>query len=267
MMSCNEDEPIPSYIHISNISLTSDQSTEGDSSNNIVDAWVYIDNKEQGVYELPVTFPILAEGATTLNIFGGIKNNGVSSTRVSYPFYSSDTITLNLRETLVDTIKPTVRYNKNASFDFIENFEGGNSFTNITRVEDEVFEGNHSGKMEVEEDSTGVISRVNSKYSIPALSSAVYLEMDYKNNHLFQVGITGFVGGENISVVKLNLIPSDEWKKVYVDFTPEVNGLRADSYEIFFLLIPETEADLIDVYLDNIKLIHFNVIWCFEIRK
>ena len=260
-MSCNEDESIPSYVYISNITLTSNSGTEGSSSSNIIDAWVYHNGKEQGVYEMPITFPILAEGTTKLNVYAGVLKNGISGTRVSYPFYAPDTLIRELNVAKTDTITPSVRYVKNAIFDFIENFENGNRFSHLKRINDaEVFEGSSSAKMEFENDSSIVVSRTSTTYPIPSLSSAVYLELDYKSNHLFQVGITGFLGNEILSVVKLNLNPKDDWNKIYVDFTPEVNGLRADSYEIFFRVIPETQASLINLYLDNVKLIHFNVL-------
>ena len=259
-MSCHEDEGIPSYIHVSHITLSTNPQTEGSSSARIVDAWVYDEGQEQGVYQLPATFPILAEGMTRINVYAGILKNGVSSTRSIYPFYTPDTFLIELAPTRIDTIYPGVRYVANAIFDFVEDFEGGNTFSNLVRISDDnVFEGGFSAKMLFPDDSTIVVSKTNRSYNIPSLSAAVYLEMNYKCNHMFQVGITGISGAETLSVVKLNLNPRDDWNKIYIDFTPEVNGIRAGNYEIFFRIIPASPGHAIDLYLDNIKLIHFNV--------
>jgi len=52
----NPAEPIPSYIHIDKIDLTTDYSSQGTSSNKITDAWIYVDNELIGAFEMPVTF-------------------------------------------------------------------------------------------------------------------------------------------------------------------------------------------------------------------
>ena len=86
--SCEKEEinteGIPSYIQINEIVLEDESVTS-----NITDAWVYIDEQLQGVYELPANFPVLAEGKHKLRIKAGIKDNGIASTRVIYPLYSS----------------------------------------------------------------------------------------------------------------------------------------------------------------------------------
>ena len=84
LLSCEkvDTNTIPGFIKINDISLNSNIST------NITDAWVYIDDNLQGVYELPTNFPILEEGIHKLRIKAGIKDNGIGGTRIPYPFYS-----------------------------------------------------------------------------------------------------------------------------------------------------------------------------------
>ena len=76
---------------------------ENGVTDNITDAWVYLNDNLQGVYELPANFPVLAKGNQTLRVKAGIKLNGISSTRSPYPFYESfiDTIDLKLNETII----------------------------------------------------------------------------------------------------------------------------------------------------------------------
>src|SRR3954471_3898254 len=80
---CNKEEPIPVYVHIEKISLVANPDgfvnsvtgDEGSLSSKISDAWVYVDEQLVGCFELPVTFPVLAEGTHTVKIRAGIKVN------------------------------------------------------------------------------------------------------------------------------------------------------------------------------------------------
>ena len=54
---------------------------------NITDAWVTMDGINLGVFELPAQIPILDEGEHNFRISPGIKENGMSATRMIYPFY------------------------------------------------------------------------------------------------------------------------------------------------------------------------------------
>ena len=53
---------IPANIKINDIPLS------GNSTENITDAWVYINDQLQGVYELPSQFPILNIGTHKLRV-------------------------------------------------------------------------------------------------------------------------------------------------------------------------------------------------------
>src|SRR5580693_7824504 len=80
--SCNLFDPpsaIPSYVHIDSIGFTSYYLTQGSNSHKISDAWVYVDQQLQGVYQLPATFPVLATGSHEIDIKAGIEINGIAS--------------------------------------------------------------------------------------------------------------------------------------------------------------------------------------------
>ena len=87
--SCKKDQfkaEIPSYIHIESIDLETD-SFEGSDSQNLTDAWVTMDGNFLGAFELPCTIPILSDGAHEFRVSSGIKANGISATRIIYPFF------------------------------------------------------------------------------------------------------------------------------------------------------------------------------------
>ena len=106
--ACQKEEnpnTIPAYLKIDTITLD-----ENNTTTNITDAWVYVDDQLQGVYELPATFPVLETDSQTLRIKAGIKSNGIASSRIAYPFYASfiDTVLFTPNQTI--TVNPTVSY-------------------------------------------------------------------------------------------------------------------------------------------------------------
>jgi hypothetical protein len=154
----NPSEPIPAYIHIDKINLTTTFSTEGSNSHKITDAWIYIDEQLVGCFELPATFPVLYEGSHQIKIRPGIKVNGIAATRSPYPFYINYDTIVNLQKGAKLNLTPTVKYRSNMTFNFMEDFENTGTIisksptagvdTSIQRIDvpdPNVFEGNGSG--------------------------------------------------------------------------------------------------------------------------
>ena len=56
----NDSNDIPTYIKINSIDF------DGNETAKITDAWVYINDNLQGVYELPAEFPFLESGRKIL---------------------------------------------------------------------------------------------------------------------------------------------------------------------------------------------------------
>src|SRR5689334_16065814 len=85
LLSCeiiNPEEDIPSYVRAESISLVADSATQGSSASRITDVWLYVDDQPLGVYEMPVSIPVLAEGKHALAIRAGVIVNGIASTRI-----------------------------------------------------------------------------------------------------------------------------------------------------------------------------------------
>ena len=87
--ACVKNNPDPSWLEVtawtlqSNIDLSGD---EGELSHNITEAWVLIDDKVIGVFQVPFKIPILKDGMCNIKIYPAIKNNGISATKKIYPF-------------------------------------------------------------------------------------------------------------------------------------------------------------------------------------
>ena len=112
LSSCQKEDTagIPTYIKIDNIALD-----QGNTTSNITDAWIYINGQLQGVYELPAKFPVLEQGNTDIKVYAGIKNNGISTERATYPFYNPYTINTELSINSTREIKPEISIKENIS--------------------------------------------------------------------------------------------------------------------------------------------------------
>ena len=82
-----------------------------------------MDGEALGVHELPCVIPVLSEGTHQFIIFPGIKNNGISSTRMRYPFYKTFDITAALTKNDTTEFSPVTYYKDNVTFAFMEDFE------------------------------------------------------------------------------------------------------------------------------------------------
>lgn len=267
----NPSEPIPAYISIDKITLSTSFSTEGSNSQKITDAWVYIDEQLIGCFELPASFPVLYDGSHQIKILPGIKVNGIAATRAPYPFYTPyDTIINNLQKGVNLKLHPVVNYRTNITFNFMEDFENPGTIiskspalgvdTVIQRVDfpdPNVFEGTGSGIAYLDNSHTFFEGISATSYILPKSGSNVFLEFNYKCNHEFVVGVFAHgVGGSNKEAA-LTFNPSANWNKAYVYLTPVIGrNTTATDFTIFFGMINPTSADSIAMMLDNIKLVY-----------
>lgn len=269
-------EPIPSYIRITNIDLkTPLDKSQGTSSSNVTDAWVYINDNLQGVYPMPTRFPVLLTGSAKLSIRSGIVLNGIDATRIDYPFYNAWDTTIELKEKEILSLKPKINgYKSGTVFHFIEDFESiGLSFEKTTSSTNDifktsnpanVFEGNNCGKFEIINGSIDVTIASNKLYDLPKQGASVFLEMNYNINQPMEVGIMAQNGAQiaQSSVLGLRATTTDDgtsiWKKVYIDLTQAVSSQTFSSgYKIYFYA---KQADGVSnplFLIDNVKLISF----------
>jgi hypothetical protein len=85
--------------------------------------------------------------------------------------------------------------------------------------------------------------------------------MNYRCNEQFYVGVYSYKSsGEQIAQLQTLIInPSESWNKIYVNLTPEVANLvnvNASKYKIYFGAVKRPDVSSLEIYLDNIKLIH-----------
>lgn len=287
-------QEVPSYIHIEPWTLTTDYQREGAASHNITDAWVYVDGSLLGCFELKshsdgtyANIPILKHGEHTLQIYPGIKLNGISSTRIQYPCYKPYKKTLVLEEGVVDTITPfTTYYNidsVNMEFKILEDFEDANNIcmtidTNVSHaVRQQISHRtdsnawldpfdtiNHyrSVKVHLGENDLGdtisSFSLVSGEIrEFPAQGNYVLLELDHKCEENFLFGMYIYSSQNGLMDKELYYFrASDTWKKIYVNLSPTITDNNNAKYFKFYMKGGVEEGESADYYFDNVKLVY-----------
>ena len=125
MTSCeliNPDEDAPVYILVDTFTFDASptlQEMGPSKSTNIKDAWLIVDNKVVGVFELPAKIPVLESGNKPVVISPGILLNGIKATRSPYPFYEPYFDTSAFIPGTNIKYDPTYNYLKEIGFDTI----------------------------------------------------------------------------------------------------------------------------------------------------
>lgn len=285
LSGCKETET-PAFLHIEAIDLKVRPGFEqGTNDHGIVDARVYLNDDLLGIYEMPATIPIISEGPQSINIIAGIKNNGIQTARIDYPFYDQYKSTLNLLPG--DTIDfsddtentkvingyhcPRIEYFYPGLEFWNERFEepgsqfeateDSNADIFITQDPVKVFNydpGNSSqgsGRIFLNADEPYFEIRSNHNFS-PIKGQKVYLELNYKSEAVLQVGVYENSPVET-KVYGKGIYPNQEWSKIYIELTGEVAGrANASSYSLFIEGERPSGISEAEVLIDNIKLVY-----------
>ncbi len=274
LISCdpNDEEGIPSYIQIGQIDLVT-LPGQGTASHNITDAWVYIDDKLIGAFELPVTFPVLKSGEQEVVIYAGIKINGISATRAPYPFYDPFVANVALSRGIITKIENVqVSYGSNTTFSWMENFNSGAvsidttsaSETRLLKISDPEMVFSHPGEhnpfsamASITGDKLRFECATINNYDLPKGGRPVFLEMNYKNDYNLTVGLMIVLQGQPIQHPILVLNPSTEWNKIYINLTHTIsNFYQSDDFRVFLGFVKSPDTETATIYLDHFKLVH-----------
>lgn len=92
LLGC-EKAKAPAYLHIPEWNFQS-KPGEGTGSQKITELWVYQNEQLLGIYSTPANIPIIDLNRSKIQILPGIKNNGLSDSRIRYPFFQTLDTTL-----------------------------------------------------------------------------------------------------------------------------------------------------------------------------
>ncbi len=264
----NDNDLAPYYLNIESMDLEVDI-TEGSDTHGIRDAWIIANGQDVGVFELPITVPILDDASTTeFTIFAGIRQNGTKSFAIEYPFYTP--IRFEIDGVSGETYSKNLihEYTDDTFFEIVDNFDNATFFTTVVDDfddsffelrEDEDISNNVAGVLYANKDNP--ICEMASSLRIPTsdvVGKKPYLEIDYKGNAPLQIGVRGLVGNIIESKYGIILKPSEDWNKLYLSLTDIVN---TSSFSEFSILLgvdirgfAENEAE---AWVDNVKLVRF----------
>lgn len=272
----DEEEQIPSFVYIGAADLeVTPNGSQGANTNAIVDAHIFANDVFVGTIELPGKVSVLEEGPTRISVGAGIRNNGLTSNRVIYPFYEFYEVNLDL---VPDAINP-ISEDSIAVFNYFQNqspgidllleeFEGvGNIWEPAengglgvvnTGEPDEVLTGIGSGKITLDDDNPAVeVYSSQGAWDVSSIfpGTPVYLELDYKGNNPLEIGIRT-VSPETGKIFALGLNPSDEWVKVYVELTNEIGFGQTNDFQIYLESEKVVNDPLVEIFIDNMKLVY-----------
>src|SRR5690606_3867276 len=181
--------------------------------------------------------PIISNGEKVkINLFAGIRNNGISATRTTWRFYDILEIDTLVKGGVTVSRPLVFRYNSAVTFAWMEDFDSEIGLSvRKTQYSDTTFKiaapedcfenrsielGLHAPHTQAEIETAG------DGIKIPASNSNVYLELNYKCNHAFSVGLIGDDGRlRPIQVIN----PQDKWNKIYIQLAAAVNSPQTSS--------------------------------------
>ena len=263
----NPQEKEPAYLYIPSFTFQANLN-QGTSSEEITEVWVYANDKSLGVYDLPAKIPILDLGTSNIRIFAGIKNNGISNSRIRYPFYAPFDTTLAISSFQIDTIVPNFSYYNFAVINE-KTFESGNFLTqtganngtfSTTNNNLQVFEGSRSGLGHLDAGMSLLYFKDDENLTY-ASGDNVFLEMNYSSNNTFSVGFITTTGGISAKNMALIINPTSSgdgltpvWKKIYIDFGYILQqNPNAQFHEWYIEAVPSNSSVPVNIFLDNLK--------------
>jgi len=270
LFSCTKNKQEPSWIEINEWSLISNKTNkEGELSHNFSNAYIEIDTKTIGFFELPIKLPILESGKHSIKIYPVILNNGISASKTIYPFCIPYKIEIELNKNKTTSITPQTSYYTDCNF-WIEDFEDAgiklksdNGYEDLLSTGNEkqfLKFGNNYGRIIVSKNKPAWQGKTTTNSSLPQ-GKNIYLELDYLNTTNLLTGVyisnnSSISYNPNVTLnsqIKSNL----KWKKVYIDLRQMVSySINNSIFEQYFNVINNNSNDTSFVLLDNIKLIY-----------
>lgn len=268
IQSCNiinPAEPIPSYVKINEITVSS---SLGSSSAKITDVYVNIDTRYQGAYSLPANFPLLESGEHEMFFFPGIIINGISNTRAAYPLYKPFSQTVTLQSGKITELTPVVAYYdavvctwcedfEGAGFSFIKSENSDTGMIHLVNNEPDIFEGVGCGAVFLDDNHIQFKISTSQGYDLPIFGQAVYLELNYKCNQEFIIGMIAEETNTTNEVPVIVVNAKESWNKLYIEMGSVIQAYpNASEYKIYLNGIKSSDISNPWFYFDNFKLLH-----------
>jgi len=271
LISCNlinPSETIPALIKIDTVKVSVTNFDQGSASHMLTNIWLSVNGKNLGVYEMPALIPSLESGKQWVYIRPGVKLNGISASRVAYPFFEPYELKdFNLEPGVSTLITPTTTYKKECKFPWMEDFEdAGVSFnyasysdTTFRNQADTVREGRFSGAIYLDKTNRFFEATSSTDFELPNSGTMILLEFDYLSNTSLEAGVYVIEDGAAVWSSLVMIKPTTTWKRIYIDVHSTVSYENtADLFRMGFRAAwDSTGREKQGIIMDNLKLIHF----------
>lgn len=272
LVSCkDQQEPIPAYLRIEPFQVNADG---GAAWQKLPDAWLYVNATFLGAYDLPHTIPVLAEGETDIQLFAGVKENGIAETPAPYFIMKQFNQKYTLKPGETTVIQPVTSYNFPA-VQFAWELER-TTFDNTSAL---VFDNRDSDagldyRLTADSAFSGrcLIMPVETAHPTMAIASepinlptqadkTTWLELQYLNNVPFVLSLIGKTGSNQeigpIPIFQFNTTKTGQWNKTYFNITSILNNNIQEKYRLYFRAELPSGQSAGSVRIDNVRLIYF----------
>jgi len=244
----DEEEALPAYLRIEPFAV---DAVGGAGWQKITDGWLYVNDEFLGGYSLPATVPILAEGEVSIQLYPGVKENGIVETPALYPFMEQFETTVTLNPTQISSIQPTTKYIPGAIFPWSVERASFNTTTLVLEnrdtdtatafviTPDGAFEG-RSVYLKVDTAHTVMEIATEAVEDLPSSGDRqVWLEMHYRNDLRFELWLLGTdaANANEVAQPVYQFLPSENWNKIYFNITEFLVSLQQEKYRLFFRVV------------------------------
>lgn len=279
------EAPPPVYLSLPDLSMETDYKREGTASDAFTTAWVLHNQEVIGIYELPAVLPAsLGIGDHDITVLPAMNLNGISGLRTIYSPVNPIEFSLAIsEEDFLDTLTFSARersttYQSFYAVEIIENFDQAglnfqklnNSDTTLERIKDPDSTFGYTPPYASQPENNGqagliALSSQNprgefssiSTYSLPRGLQNLFVELNYRTNIPFSVGLVAITADGERRQITVTLNPKKEWSKLYLDLITEYNAFPgASGYKLYLRSqLPEGRAGG-RIFLDNLKLVY-----------
>lgn len=265
--SCRKrDVADPSYIHLMPVEQNS-KPGQGTNLHAIDFVNVLVDDNSIGTYEDDRTFPVLKTGNVTVEARPMVKwlaREGYHAYSMMKSYYQQ----LNLELLSTDTIRPVFEYEDNVEFAWLEDFNDNSGSLQIRSgtfdsfyVQDKpehTLDGTPYMYINMGTGETFFEIESQDLFELAQDGREVYLEIDYKCNIAFTVGVFATSPSMIEAIPSVTPFPTDgQWKKGYIYLSDEVYNKGPNvRFRIFIRSLNANQGVIPEIYIDNLKLLY-----------
>lgn len=282
------DVRVPAYLHIDRFDIKQ-QSADAPSEepgfySSLVDAVQLVclfegdeSETEIGTFQLPCTVPVLRHGTMKyLRVSPCVKQNGISSTRIYYPYYQP--VTLNGLRMSPDSITNIGNYDSSTGKWSVTGYyyEGVNVLTEeffetnqqstvfgdamewVKNSPSEACTGTGYGRKYIDDTTSTLTFTLPQQFS-PSKTQYLYLEMDYRNDVEMQISMIGYPNGSAstsaVSKSVMMLYPNSQWQKIYINLGKTWSQFNYNNPITIYFDVVNSSGKSGYVRMDNFKII------------